>query len=401
MLWQNFKMALRSVMSAKVRSFLTLLGMVIGIGSVITVLAIGEGVKNSVSEEVNKFGADLIQISSGNGIEDGNFAASFGTSTLTLEDLESVQNLDSVENATALMIVSGVPQNGNKSVEQALIMGATPEYDDTVDQPKIGQGEFITEEAEGEKQAVVGQKVAEELFGKKKAVGETFTLRNQEFEVAGVYEKQEQSLLSAGMNADTMVTISLEQAAAFNNGNTNIIEIDAAAKSTDNLEGTKKAIEEVLLENHDGVDDFSVITSEEGLDLFNNIFSVVTGFVAAIAAIALVVGGIGIMNIMLVSVSERTREIGIRRAIGATRGNILSQFLIEAMVLSLLGGVLGVALAYGAANLAGIFIDITPVFTLFALGLAVGVSVLIGIVFGIAPAIKASRKDPIESLRHE
>lgn len=400
MIWQNFRMAMKSIFAAKVRSFLTLLGMVIGIGAVITVLAIGEGVKNAVTQEINQFGTNLIQVTSGNGLDSGNFAASFGTSTLTRQDLEDIQQLPDVEAATAVMLLAGQPANGDRTTEQAILMGTTPEYDEVVTHP-IGKGQFFESDSDVERPIVIGHAVEKQLFPNSDGVGQSVTLRNKEFTVVGMFAKYDSSISFSGFNYDQMAAIPLDDAAAFNNGNTNIIEIDAKAASTEQVDGAVSAIEESVLENHGGVDDFSVSTMEEGIDLFNNVFSIVTGFVAAIAAIALVVGGIGIMNIMLVSVSERTREIGIRRAIGATRGNILGQFLLEAVVLSLLGGLLGVASAFGVAQLVAIFVGIEPVFTPFALGLAVGVSTLIGIVFGIAPALKASRKDPIEALRHE
>lgn len=408
MLWENLKMAFGSLRNAKLRSFLTMLGIIIGVAAVTSVIAIGQGVKQAVVGQVSDLGTNLIQISPGksfSGEQDGeggggfNFAASLGASTITEADLKTAQETSGVEAAAPFMMVSGIAKSGAKEAKGGFIIGTTSDFPRVINQ-KLDRGRFFKTALA--KEAVIGFKTAEQLFGSSTgAIGKTITIRNQPLTVIGVLAKPKQESALSGGGFGGSIVIPFEVAKSINNGVAQIMEIDVKAASADRVDSVKTALQKRIKANHDGQDDFTVMTQEEQLKVFDTILALLTTFIAAIAAISLVVGGVGIMNIMLVSVTERTREIGLRKAIGASRSAILSQFLIEALTLSILGGALGVALAYGQGLLVSKLANITPVFSPQTIALAVGVSAAVGIIFGIAPAIKAARKRPIQALKAE
>lgn len=408
MIIQNMRMAGGSIRQHKLRAFLTVLGIIIGVSSVVSVFAIGAGLKNSISDQVASFGPNLLQITPGQSFssdEEGensgfNFAASIGASTLTEKDVEVIRGTENVKLAAPMSLISGVPSAGDKQAESAFTAATTEDMYQILSQAqKLAQGRFLRDGAANE--AVLGDKVAEKLFGTTEAEGKSFEFRNQRFNVVGVLAAPENQGFSFGFSYGDIAYIPLQTAKKLAGGVISIMEIDVHIADVGQTDETKNALRERLLGAHGGEEDFTVSTPDEQLAVFDQIMTAVTGFIAAIAGISLLVGGIGIMNIMLVSVTERTREIGIRKAIGATRGHILVQFLIEAIILSLLGGLLGVALAYGQGQLVKQVLDITPQFTGGALGLAVGVSTAVGVIFGITPAIKAARKNPVEALRYE
>ena len=406
MIWENIKMALTSLRAAKLRSFLTMLGIIIGISSVVSINAVGEGVKKAVSNQVADFGTDLLQINPGRGFDDSsentegrggiNPAASFGASTLTESDIETVRNTPHVRLVAPFMIISGVVKAGDKESPSAFIMATSASGKEIFPQ-KIEKGRFFNDDEADV--VVLGGGTAETLF-KDNPVGKTISLRGKKYRVVGVLEKADSTGINLGPNMGDAVFMPFATGKALS-GAANIIEIDVKASSPEKVDAVKKELQTRLRAAHGGERDFTVATPQEQLKLFDNILNLLTGFIAAIASIALLVGGIGIMNIMLVSVTERTREIGIRKALGATRGQILTQFLIEAIVISLLGGVLGILGAIAQGSLVGKLAKLTPVFKPEAFTVALTVSILVGIIFGIAPAIRAARKRPIEALRYE
>jgi len=275
------------------------------------------------------------------------------------------------------------------------------------------EGRSITEQDLNDKSRVilVGRDVAKIDF-EGSPIGQTVTLLETEFEVIGILETDIEflgggseeggdSFLSGQMpNLHEAYVIPITTAQDVLDA-LNIFRINVEFETTEVVEQGVEEVNALMLDRHKGVKDFSVLTTDDLLDLFNQFFDILTSAVVGIAAISLIVGGIGIMNIMLVSVTERTREIGIRKALGASGANILSQFIVESSVLSFTGGFLGVALSYFATQLITNLYDIPTLITFEALGLAFGVSVFVGIVFGIMPASKAARKNPIDALRYE
>ncbi len=419
MIWRNFKMALAAIAHSKMRSFLTMLGIIIGVSSVITVLAVGEGIKQQIVGESETLGANLINITPGQmfGAEGDGFNpnAAIGASTLTEEDVVSIQNIDTIEAAAPIALISGIPSHEGQSISGVTIMSTTSELAEVLGF-SFARGSFLSaaeeegvvstdgEESDEIVEMVLGYRAAEQMFENDptQALGEIVTFRDRQFEVIGILQEPADGFMFSieGQLANSMF-IPFEIGKSIAGGVANIIEINSTAVSTEVIDEAVEEIKVAVTANHGGEEDFTVLTQEQFVDVFDSIFGSVAAFIAAIAGISLLVGGIGVANIMLVSVTERTKEIGIRKAIGASRLHIMMQFLIEAIVLSIIGGALGVAMALGMTSLIQAQADISAVFTPFAFILALSVSIGVGVIFGIAPAIKAARKDPIQALRYE
>lgn len=408
MIRENIKMALRSIAGNKLRTALTMLGIIIGVSSVSLVIAIGNGVKSSVTDQVSELGTNLLQVNPGQAFassEDGdsggggaNFASAFGASTLTEKDVQTIRDIDGVFAAAPVSLVSGVANYNGKPAAGAILFATDDQFDDAV-KVDLEKGRFLAAGATNE--AVIGGTIAENLFGSDAAMGKELTIRDKKFVIVGVTKKPDKDSLSFGPSLDRALYLPLSAGKEFNNGSVNINEIDVKTTSPENVSSVKDQIKKEVKANHGGEEDFTVLDAKEQLKIFDSILSILTTFVAAIAGISLLVGGIGIMNIMLVSVTERTREIGLRKALGASSGMVLSQFLIEAVVLSLMGGLLGLGFAYLFGMLVNQLAKIQPSFTIEAVGIAFIISVVVGIIFGIAPALKAARMRPIDALRYE
>jgi putative ABC transport system permease protein len=409
MLFENLKMALISLGNAKLRSFLTMLGIIIGVSAVVSILAIGDGVKASVENQITSvINANAIAISSGNTNpgsgkdKGGGFAASAGVSTLTQKDVSALQNVAHVTAVAPISLVSGEIANGSATSNTALLLATTPGFAAT-QSLSIAGGRFLENSDSGKQVVVLGGQTKQALFGNAPAIGKTVTIRNRPFKVIGTLNTSGTGAAQtiSGPSFDDAVYMPFSTAEVFSGGAPQILRILVQVDSEKNVNSTAGAVKGALLKTHDNQQDFTVQTQADILSTVNSILSLLTSFIVAIASISLLVGGIGIMNIMLVSVTERTREIGLRKAIGASAFTVMSQFLIEAIVLSLIGGLAGIAVAFFGARGAGKLAKITPVFTPDALILAVSVSAGVGIIFGIAPAIKAARKRPIQALKAE
>jgi putative ABC transport system permease protein len=266
---------------------------------------------------------------------------------------------------------------------------------------KISYGEFFDEDSPDQNVAVIGADVAHNLFGELNPVGQTIHISGDNFIVRGVLAQTSGGLLSvAQTDFNAAVFIPTKAALVLTNDKTNILQVLARSDSKD-LNETQNDIHKVILKNHQGQEDFTVLKQYELLNIASSTVNIITNFVSAIAAISLLVGGIGIMDIMLVSVTERTREIGVRKAIGATNRQILAQFLIEGSALSIGGGIIGIGVALLINLLLRLYTHLGPVITLPIVILAFIVSVALGIIFSVAPALKAARKHPIDALRGE
>ncbi len=408
MIYENIKMAAMSIKNSKLRSFLTMLGIIIGIAAVVSINAVGEGVKKSVSDQITGLGTNIITVTSGKtistdakGKKQTNFASGVGASTLTKADVTTIGAQSHITRVAPMAIISGVVSYQSTVASGTLILATTPDYN-LVRQQKFSEGRFFWPAETTKNLVVLGSDAKDELFGDKKAVGEKIKIRTTDLTVIGVIAKTDTGTSSlTGGGLDNVVYMPIDTATTLTGGNVQIMRIVTQADSSDQIKPSVERVKKALLLNHGGQEDFSVLTQADLVSTVGGILDLLSSFVAAIASIALIVGGIGIMNMMLVTVTERTREIGIRKALGATRLTIALQFLIEAIMISLFGGLLGIAAAYGQGTLVGRLAGVTPVFTVPTIALAFGVSVAIGIIFGLAPAIKAARKRPIEALRYE
>lgn len=413
MIWQNIKNALISIKSAKLRSFLTMLGVIIGVFAVIVMVAIGDGVKAQVGGQISSLGANTLTVTSGqigsngttakNGQQQkssgpGGLTGGFGASTLTEKDVETIENTPNVVKVATFGIISAAVSKGPLTSNTAFVVSTDPNYFSIRD-IQLESGRLLTDEDNDNKAyvTVIGADTKQNLFGDEDAVGKKVIMRGKEFEVVGVTKKVDAGI-SLGASSDDIVYIPTNTATVLV-GKNEIFRILVEVNESGNIESVQKDLQESIKKNHSGAEDFSVLTQEDLLSTFNSILDILTTFVVAIAAISLLVGGIGIMNIMLVTVTERTREIGIRKAMGATFGNIMGQFMTEAIIISVMGGLLGLGLSYVAGFAVQKFAGITPVFSGKALIAALGISLFIGIVFGTAPAIKAARKRPIQALK--
>ncbi|HSE61607.1 MAG TPA: ABC transporter permease [Candidatus Saccharimonadales bacterium] len=401
----DLKIALTNLSATKVRTSLTILGIVIGVASVTAIVALGEGAKNMVRGQISQLGNDIITVRPGKVVVDtassvlsSGVLPTFSSSTLTEHDLESITATDGVSHAAPFMFVTGSIANGSRTASGSII-ATTPELADTLGFGARA-GEFLSKGIQRET-VVLGHQLALDLLGSDVAIGQKITLRGQDFTVIGILRDFTSSIaVSNAVDLNRSAFVSLAAGKSFNQGIAQIQQITVKAKNADVTSTTGKKVKDTILANHGGEEDFTVLRPEEALQLTDQLFRVLTTFISAVAGISVIVGGIGIMNIMLVSVTERTREIGIRKAVGATNHQVLSQFMIESLVMTILGGVFGLALGYACAFVAGTFLGFMPGITVWIVLLAMAIALGVGLLFGAWPAIKAARKDPIEALRY-
>ena len=412
----NFYQAARgsfnNIASRKLRSFLTMLGIIIGISSVIIIMSIGASAQDLILNQIRSVGSDLIGVLPGASDEHGPPASVMGitVTTLNYDDAQALAKPENVPHAVAVAsYVKGVGTISwqNRSLDTNLT-GTTASYTE-VEEAEVEFGRFFNlEEERGISRVVVlGSEVYDDLFDNQDPIGQFVKIRREQFKVIGVMEKRGSA---AFQSQDDQVFIPLLTAQKLLLGINHLGFIRVKIDDIKNLDQSVEDIKLTLRVRH-GIDDptaddFSVRNVQQALAVFTQVTDVLKFFLAAIAAIALVVGGIGIMNIMLVSVSERVREIGLRKAVGAKRINILSQFLVETVVIALGGGFIGIVIGAAIAGLVALAANLLGyhwafIVTLNSIILAGGVSVAIGLVFGIYPAYQAAKLDPITALRYE
>jgi ABC-type antimicrobial peptide transport system permease subunit len=405
----NIRMAIESLRSSKMRSLLTMLGIIIGVVSVVTAVSLGQGVKQELAGQISQSGKDLVTIRPGRIIKRDargkisgyNYLAALGTSSLSDQDYHAIKKSSGVRTAVPFTVINGTAQTDEGvKLDTTTIIGTTDGLPEVLNQ-KIEFGEFFGPGEANRNVAVIGKRVAEQLFKENVPTGRLFSLRGHEFTVRGVFDEFPPNALSTSPDFNAAIFIPYNVARSISGGSAQTYQILAKPAKGSKLPAVINDINANLLKNHDGQADFTVLSPSDNLAVTSSLLNVITGFVAGIAAISLIVGGVGIMNIMLVSVTERTREIGIRKSIGATNRQIMGQFLIEAIVLSFVGGIIGLLLSLATNFLLRIFTDLRPVITLPVMILTTVVSIAVGIIFGITPAVKAARKDPIIALRYE
>ncbi len=394
MIYQSFKMAVKAIAGNKMRSFLTILGVVIGVVAIVVLVSIGQGANSSVVESIEGMGTNLI-------------TANINARRMNPIDLDSLNELaqnEAISYVAPIASVSGTVKAGTTTYDDGVVQGTTPGYE-SIRNWTVAEGRFLQQPDIDNRSfvAVIGSEAATEMYGTTHAVGETFSLNGYTITVVGVLEAVGSS--ASGSN-DNQILIPFTLAQRLSN-QTSISSFYVSAASSSQVEQAQAAVESYLekaFENYNTRSfgtQYSVFNQTEMLSTLNETTNTLTLMLGGIAAISLLVGGIGIMNIMLVSVSERTREIGIRKAIGAARGNILTQFLIESLVVSLMGGLLGLAISVAAVKALAPVLQMTLTIPVNVAWMAIAFSVFIGVVFGMYPANKASKLRPIEALHYE
>ncbi len=397
---ETLRLAQDSLMSNRVRSLLTMLGVIIGVAAVILLVSIGEGARRYIRTALGDLGTNLMVVVPGKTSKEGGMH--MGTSTvrkLTLDDAVIIEKrARSILNAEPVMIGTSWIKYAENS-RDTYIVGITTDYFE-IRNLAIGIGRRFNEsEVESARRVcVLGRTVKRDIFGDRNPLGEKVTVGNFRYRVVGIMAPKGVTL---GNDFDDLVLVPITSAIELFDTDS-LFNITVKVAGPEYIGKAKDEIADILTRRHAGKEDFTILSQDEMLDIMGKILNIMTTVLAGIAAISLIVGGIGIMNIMLVSVRERTREIGIRKALGARKQDILLQFLVEAVTLSLFGGIIGIVIGAGMALAISHFIEFLPTrITWWAVTLAFVFSVNVGIFFGVYPARKAALYDPIVALRYE
>ena len=399
----NIENAFESLQANRLRTFLTMLGVMIGISSVVIIFSLSGGVSSMISNQIIAEGESLAvvrpkELTTNNKNVITNLATSrnFTQSSIKNEDLGLISKVKDVL-AVAPLANFSAKVKGDGDEKYANLLATSPNLDQTVGL-KVREGQFIAESANANT-VVIGNQMAIDLFGTTQALGKEITMKGEKFIVIGVLAHQSSSINFSNVDFNNTAIIPYVTAKRIIGENLQIQQVNIRVKSINNLNQVQQEIEKGMLKNHNGEKDFEVLTGKNISHPSGKFIELSTFILAIVASISLVVGGIGIMNIMLVNVSERTREIGIRKALGANNRHILFQFLTESMIISLSGGFFGYLIGYAFSFGVSVFLPFSPVISWQIAVLVCGISMLVGVAFGLYPAFRAARKDPIISLR--
>lgn len=400
---ESFLMAWASLIANKMRSILTMLGIIIGVAAVIALVSIGNGVKQDIQNSISSLGSNLLMVMPGAPRTPGVRPSAGSMKSLKVSDYEAISKLDGVKAASPMTNGSYVVIYQNKNWTTS-VSGVSYNYLD-VNNWSMKSGRFLSEKnvQNRERVAVVGKTVVKNLFGDEDPVGAEIRVKNIPFRIIGVLNSKGSGAM--GNDQDDMVIIPYTTAMERVEGVDYLRMIYVTGKDENGIDRLQSDIENLLRVRHGikdtNLDDFNIQNMNSIMETMEETTGTLTLFLGAVAAISLVVGGIGIMNIMLVSVTERTREIGVRKALGATYNVIVTQFLIEAVVISLMGGIIGIALGIGASKLIGMASGMSTVISIPTIVMSFAFSMAIGLIFGIYPARKAAKLNPIDALHYE
>jgi len=397
------KLATQSIQKNKLRAALTMLGIIIGVAAVIVMVAVGYGARTRIREQINNLGTNMIVITPGAAQQGGVSQGAQAFPNLSLKDVDKIRAEAQLVNAVSPVIVSRTVVIGPSGNWRRQINGVDVDYQ-TIRDWQTSTGDFFSGDdvRSGRKVVVLGNTVAQSLFNGEDPTGSDVQIRNAVFKVAGVLAPKGQS--ASGTDSDDVVLMPYTTASQTLSGRTFIPQILASTPNESDIPAAQEELRTLLREQHkilDNNDDFTVRNQSDLAQAAEGSTKVMTLLMAAIASISLLVGGIGIMNIMLVSVTERTREIGIRLAIGARGGDVLTQFLVESIVMGVLGGLAGLAVGFIGAKILGHFTGWETVISPIVMIVAVGFSGAVGVFFGYYPARKAAALNPIQALRYE
>ena len=399
----HFHLEIDNLRRNRGRTFLSALGIAIGVASIVLILSLTGGINNLISANSDKANADLILVRPSTGkdateniISELTSNSQFVKSNLTLEDVKTIDKISEVSAVAPIAASTSAIKIGDRTIQGINIVATNQEFSN-VTSLHLKNGQFLDSSLR-KNVAVLGYNIAIQQFGGTEAITKTFTYNGQHFMVVGVLDEVNDPINYNGINIDESIIIDINYASTFESS-IQIQQIDVRTATTDAVPKATELLKQNLTEAKNGDQSFSVITSTEDMHPAGSLLSIVSSMLTLVASISLIVGGVGIMNIMLVSVSERTREIGIRKSVGASSGNILLQFLFESIILSVMGGILGFALGYIGAFIISLITPFAPHISWQILAITGAVSLIVGVVFGIYPAIKAACKDPIASLK--
>lgn len=400
----HLSIALDSLHRNRARTFLSALGIAIGVASIVLIMSLTGGIGSLISASSDKNNANLILVRPSTGkelaenlIDELTANNQYAKSSLTLDDTTSIAKLGNIEAVSPIASNISAVTIGDKSYQSINVVATNADLVKTA-KLALKNGQFFEESGTHNNAAVIGHDLATKLFGTTDILARTFQYGDQKFIIIGVLEKTDSPINYNGVDFDNSILIDINFANSFESS-IQIQQINVRTTTTDSTESVAEEIKTKLTNSKKGDTTFQVLTGSSNFQPAGSLLSIISSMLTLVASISLIVGGVGIMNIMLVSVSERTREIGIRKAVGASSGNILLQFLFESIILSFIGGIMGIALGYSTAFAISLITPFAPHISWSILGITCLTSLIVGIIFGVYPAAKAATKDPITSLK--
>lgn len=400
----HLSIALDSLHRNRARTFLSALGIAIGVASIVLIMSLTGGIGSLISASSDKNNANLILIRPSTGkelaenlIDELTANNQYAKSSLTLDDTTSIAKLGNIEAVAPIASNISAVTIGDKSYQSINVVATNADLVKTA-KLALKNGQFFEESGTHNNAAVIGHDLATKLFGTTDILARTFQYGDQKFIIIGVLEKTDSPINYNGVDFDNSILIDINFASSFESS-IQIQQINVRTTTTDSTESVAEEIKTKLTNSKKGDTTFQVLTGSSNFQPAGSLLSIISSMLTLVASISLIVGGVGIMNIMLVSVSERTREIGIRKAVGASSGNILLQFLFESIILSFIGGIMGIALGYATAFAISLITPFAPHISWSILGITCLTSLIVGVIFGVYPAAKAATKDPITSLK--
>lgn len=400
----HLSIALDSLHRNRARTFLSALGIAIGVASIVLIMSLTGGIGSLISASSDKNNANLIIVRPSTGkelaenlIDELTANNQYAKSSLTLDDTTSIAKLGNIEAVSPIASNISAVTIGDKSYQSINVVATNADLIKTA-KLALKNGQFFEESGIHNNAAVIGHDLATKLFGTTDILARTFQYGDQKFIIIGVLEKTDSPINYNGVDFDNSILIDINFANSFESS-IQIQQINVRTTTTDSTESVAEEIKTKLTNSKKGDTTFQVLTGSSNFQPAGSLLSIISSMLTLVASISLIVGGVGIMNIMLVSVSERTREIGIRKAVGASSGNILLQFLFESIILSFIGGIMGIALGYATAFAISLITPFAPHISWSILGITCLTSLIVGVIFGVYPAAKAATKDPITSLK--